>query len=548
MPRSAASLSVIWLKPPLTIANWYPSRFSVRTSVRAPGASSIASYTSSSAEAGSPSSAATRLRSDSAKSSSPRIACSVTSATSSSRPACAASISITSPWIRVESTSITISRLARRYRPTGLYGDVEALPHPFEREHGPQRVGIRTGHGDLHRRHRVARHPADPVDVRAGVGDPPGDRGEPCAVSGLPDHRHLACGPCAAVRCRRHPSSRRSRRRACSASSFSSFFSSLWSRGADSRTPSTSRPRRTTCSASITSSPRRRERRQYGGRQARAVRTGQRDQQGRAIDRMRLELRLCSHDTTNATDNPVHRCPVHIPDMNARSNPPYQNPRRLRPRQAMHSVRAAMGGGPQAATRARRAAAARSSKVRRRASASAPVTAAPSSSRAASAIARQRRAVAADFTARDVVAGREVVAACPVPIRRMSMSASATSGFQRATSSAASDSAASISASPESHDRPHRSRPAADSCAGSAVHCTAGPTYAGTSPRSGPVQYDGLAGLERGLVERRRSGQTDRITRNRQREMRLRGTGGAQQVEGDRQRRGRRDAPGSPAT
>ena len=42
------------------------------------------------------------------------MAASVTRATSASCPAWAASISITSPWIRVESTSITINRTPRR--------------------------------------------------------------------------------------------------------------------------------------------------------------------------------------------------------------------------------------------------------------------------------------------------------------------------------------------------------------------------------------------------------------------------------------------------
>ncbi len=84
--------------------------------MRAPGVSSISSATSSSTSAGSPARVATRWCSDSAKSSSPRIAASVMAATASSAPARAASISMTSPWIRVESTSKTIRRLARRSR------------------------------------------------------------------------------------------------------------------------------------------------------------------------------------------------------------------------------------------------------------------------------------------------------------------------------------------------------------------------------------------------------------------------------------------------
>ena len=43
----------------------------------------------------------------------------VISATSASQPAWAAIISITSPWMSVESTSITISRIDRRSRLAG---------------------------------------------------------------------------------------------------------------------------------------------------------------------------------------------------------------------------------------------------------------------------------------------------------------------------------------------------------------------------------------------------------------------------------------------
>ena len=45
MPRSAASRSVIWLKPPRDEREAVAEPRRVRTSVRAPGASSIASYT-----------------------------------------------------------------------------------------------------------------------------------------------------------------------------------------------------------------------------------------------------------------------------------------------------------------------------------------------------------------------------------------------------------------------------------------------------------------------------------------------------------------------
>ncbi|CPA53297.1 Uncharacterised protein [Mycobacterium tuberculosis] len=85
--------------------------------VRAPGISSSCSATSSITVAGSPAKVATRRCSDSAKSSSPRIAASVIAATCPWAPARAASISMTSPWTRVESTSKTIRRLVRQAKP-----------------------------------------------------------------------------------------------------------------------------------------------------------------------------------------------------------------------------------------------------------------------------------------------------------------------------------------------------------------------------------------------------------------------------------------------
>ena len=78
--------------------------------------------------AGTPSSSATRARSDSSKSISPRIARSVTAATSASQPAWAAIISMTSPWMRVESTSMTMSRIERRSRLAGC----TAMSMPWE--------------------------------------------------------------------------------------------------------------------------------------------------------------------------------------------------------------------------------------------------------------------------------------------------------------------------------------------------------------------------------------------------------------------------------
>ncbi len=85
--------------------------------MRAPGASRTSRRTSSSAATSSPASSATRSRSDAAKSVSPRMVDSVILATCSAQPARAASRSIASPEISVESTSMTIRRIARRCRP-----------------------------------------------------------------------------------------------------------------------------------------------------------------------------------------------------------------------------------------------------------------------------------------------------------------------------------------------------------------------------------------------------------------------------------------------
>ena len=85
--------------------------------MRAPGASRSSCLTSSSTDSSSPASMATRSRSEAAKSSSPRMAASVILAICAAQPARAASRSITSPAISVESTSMTTSRIARRCSP-----------------------------------------------------------------------------------------------------------------------------------------------------------------------------------------------------------------------------------------------------------------------------------------------------------------------------------------------------------------------------------------------------------------------------------------------
>src|SRR5690625_3343854 len=110
IPSSAASGSTISAKPPDTSPTFAPAACTVSMSSRAPGDSSTASRTAAiTGSASRPASVATRSRREAAKSSSPRIARSVMSATSSRAPACSASSSMTSAVMRVESTSITSS-------------------------------------------------------------------------------------------------------------------------------------------------------------------------------------------------------------------------------------------------------------------------------------------------------------------------------------------------------------------------------------------------------------------------------------------------------
>ena len=111
---------------------------------------------------------------------------------------------MTSPWISVESTSITISRMPRRSRLAGWTAMSTPWRGRLDGEHGAERLGVGAGDVQVDRGHRVARHPLDAVDVGAGVGDPAGDRGA-CAgpSAGAPMHGDVASGPRAAAGCRR---------------------------------------------------------------------------------------------------------------------------------------------------------------------------------------------------------------------------------------------------------------------------------------------------------------------------------------------------------
>ena len=115
---------------------------------------------------------ATLARSDSAKSSSPRIAAAVISSTFARVPVWSASISITSPVISVESTSKTISRFARRAMPTRS----TAMSTPAARadlDHGrPQRLVVGRPDRQFEAGHRVVGDPLDRLDVDPELAEP----------------------------------------------------------------------------------------------------------------------------------------------------------------------------------------------------------------------------------------------------------------------------------------------------------------------------------------------------------------------------------------
>ena len=119
-----------------------------------------------------PASRATRSRSDSSKSSSPRIARSVTAATSG----CVAAVG----GQQLDDLALDQGRVDvhhdqphRAAQQAGrLDRDVDALRGRLEREQGAEPVGVGAGDVQVDGGDRVARHPLDPVDVGAAVGDP----------------------------------------------------------------------------------------------------------------------------------------------------------------------------------------------------------------------------------------------------------------------------------------------------------------------------------------------------------------------------------------
>ncbi len=120
------------------------------------------------------------------------MAASVTRATSAPCPARSASSSMTSAWMRVESTSITTRRLARRWRPAGW----TAMSNPPSGRLGhqlpPEPGGVAgAGEVELEAGDGVAGQPGDAVDVAAAAGDPGGHGGHGGGRSGWP--RTVTC-------------------------------------------------------------------------------------------------------------------------------------------------------------------------------------------------------------------------------------------------------------------------------------------------------------------------------------------------------------------
>ena len=175
---------------------------------------------------------------------------------------------------------MTISRIARRSRLAGWTAMSTPWVAASSASSAREAVGVGTGDVQVDRGDRVARHPLDPVDVGAGVGDPPGDRGHRRRLQRVPDHGHVraafASAPVVAG-CRGRPrrasrARRRSPRRRPAASSSRG--------GAVTRMPRIRRRRSTICSMSSTSTPARVSVREHRRGDAGPVLPGDGQQQG----------------------------------------------------------------------------------------------------------------------------------------------------------------------------------------------------------------------------------------------------------------------------
>jgi hypothetical protein len=75
-------------------------------------------------------------------------------------------------------------------QPRRDHRDIDAQGRRLGHQGGPQRLRLRTGHGELDGRHGVLGQPEDTVDVAAGPGDPGGDRGRRLSGERMPEHGH----------------------------------------------------------------------------------------------------------------------------------------------------------------------------------------------------------------------------------------------------------------------------------------------------------------------------------------------------------------------
>ena len=160
--------------------------------MRAPGASTSSSYTSSRALASSPSSSATRERRLSSKSSSPRIAC---VGDPGDLLLAAGARGEHLDHLALDQGGVDVHHdqpHAAAQQVRGLHGDVDPLVRRLAGEDLAKLLRVGAGDVQVDRGDRVPRHPLDPVDVRTGVGDPTGDRGDRGGLQRGAEHRDVA--------------------------------------------------------------------------------------------------------------------------------------------------------------------------------------------------------------------------------------------------------------------------------------------------------------------------------------------------------------------
>ena len=179
MPSSAASGPTISMNPPETTATMKPSRLRVRTRVRAPGVRTHLGadlLEDALVQPGQDAHAlAQRLGEVQLP---PHRSLGDLGDLLGSRRTCAASSSMTSCWIRVESTSMTTRRRPRRSRPPAETAMSTPCAAASQCELAAQPEDVGAGDVELDGGDGVAGQPPDAVDVGAVRGDPGGHRGD----------------------------------------------------------------------------------------------------------------------------------------------------------------------------------------------------------------------------------------------------------------------------------------------------------------------------------------------------------------------------------